>query len=38
MRIEEVDKLVEPLGWEYNEDLNVFVLINPMIELVEKED
>lgn len=32
------DELKEMLGWEYNEDLNVFVWINPMIELVEKED
>ena len=36
--IRSVDELKEMLGWEYNEDLNVFVWINPLIELVEKED
>ena len=36
--IRSADELKEMLGWEYNEDLNVFVWINPMIELVEKED
>lgn len=33
-----VDELKEMLGWEYDEDLNVFVWINPLIELVEKEN
>ncbi|ARM66886.1 hypothetical protein AM5_033 [Lactococcus phage AM5] len=32
------DELKETLGWEYDEDSDVFVWINPMIELVEKED
>ena len=36
--IRSTDELKEMLGWEYNEDLNVFIWINPMIELVEKED
>lgn len=36
--IRSTDELKEMLGWEYDEDLNVFVWINPLIELVEKED
>ena len=32
------DELKEMLGWEYDEDLDVFVWTNPLIELVEKED
>ncbi|QGJ84906.1 hypothetical protein [Lactococcus phage P1048] len=32
------DELKETLGWEYDEDSDVFIWINPMIELVEKED
>lgn len=32
------DELKETLSWEYDEDSDVFVWINPMIELVEKED
>lgn len=36
--IRSADELKETLGWEYDEDSDVFVWINPMIELVEKED
>ncbi|MDN6120179.1 MAG: hypothetical protein L0L70_11590 [Lactococcus lactis] len=32
------DELKETLGWEYDEDSDVFIWINPLIELVEKED
>lgn len=32
------DELKETLGWEYDEDSDVFIWTNPMIELVEKED
>ena len=32
------DELKEMLGWEYDEDSDVFIWTNPLIELVEKED
>ena len=32
------DELKETLGWEYDEDSDVFIWANPIIELVEKED
>ena len=32
------DELKETLGWEYDEDSDVFIWTNPLIKLVEKED
>lgn len=32
------DELKELLGWEYDEDLDIFVWVKHLIELVEKED
>ncbi|AHC94113.1 hypothetical protein T548_0035 [Lactococcus phage phiL47] len=32
------DELKEMLGWEYDEDSDVFIWTNPLIKLVEKED
>lgn len=32
------EELKETLGWEYDEDSDVFIWTNPLIELVEKED
>lgn len=32
------DELKEMFGWEYDEDSDVFIWVNPLIELVEKED
>ena len=36
--IRSADELKEMLGWEYDEDSDVFIWTNPLIELVEKED
>lgn len=36
--VRSADELKEMLGWEYDEDLDVFVWTNPLVELVEKED
>lgn len=36
--IRSADELKEMLGWEYNENLDIFIWVNPLIELVEKED
>lgn len=36
--IRSADELKEMLGWEYDEDSDVFIWVNPLIKLVEKED
>lgn len=36
--VRSADELKEMLGWKYDEDLDIFIWVNPLIELVEKED